>query len=36
MFAAVALLCVCGMGLYGGLALASRIILRRWRDENSV
>ena len=34
MFAAVALLCMCGMGLYGGLALASRILLRRWRDEN--
>jgi NitT/TauT family transport system permease protein len=36
MLAAVALLCVCGMGLYGGLALASRVLLRRWRDENSV
>jgi NitT/TauT family transport system permease protein len=34
MFAAVALLCMCGMGLYGGLALASRFLLRRWRDQN--
>ena len=35
MFAAVALLCMCGMGLYGGLALASRVVLRRWRDEKA-
>ena len=36
MFAAVALLCMCGIGLYGGLALASHVLLRRWRDENAV
>jgi NitT/TauT family transport system permease protein len=36
MFAAVALLCLCGLALYGALALASRILLRRWRDESDV
>jgi NitT/TauT family transport system permease protein len=32
MFAAVALLCLCGLALYGALALASRVALRRWRN----
>jgi NitT/TauT family transport system permease protein len=32
MYAAVALLCLCGMGLYGILAALDRALLRRWRD----
>ncbi len=31
MLAAVALLCVSGMALYGALALIDRVVLRRWR-----
>jgi NitT/TauT family transport system permease protein len=33
MFAAVTLLCLCGMALYGALAVLSQILLRRWRDD---
>ncbi|HUO55685.1 MAG TPA: ABC transporter permease subunit [Rhodoblastus sp.] len=32
MYAAVFLLCLCGVALYGGLATIDRIFLRRWRD----
>jgi NitT/TauT family transport system permease protein len=35
MFAAVALLCLCGMALYGALAGLDRILLRRWRDDQT-
>lgn len=33
MYAAVALLCLCGVALYGALAGLGDIVLRRWRDE---
>jgi hypothetical protein len=33
MYAAVALLCLCGIALYGALAGLSTLFLRRWRDE---
>jgi NitT/TauT family transport system permease protein len=33
MYAAVGLLCLCGVALYGGLAALGQILLRRWRDE---
>jgi NitT/TauT family transport system permease protein len=33
MFAAVALLCLCGMALYGALSGLDHFLLRRWRDE---
>nr|WP_252393780.1 ABC transporter permease subunit [Candidatus Rhodoblastus alkanivorans] len=33
MYAAVVLLCLCGVALYGGLAALDAILLRRWRDE---
>ena len=32
MYAAVALLCLCGVALYGGLAALDAVLLRRWRD----
>jgi NitT/TauT family transport system permease protein len=32
MFAAVTLLCLCGLALYGALAGAGHVLLRRWRD----
>ena len=32
MYAAVVLLCVCGLALYGAFAELDRILLRRWRD----
>ena len=32
MYAAVALLCLCGLALYGAFAELDRILLRRWRD----
>jgi NitT/TauT family transport system permease protein len=32
MYAAVVLLCVCGLALYGAFAGLDRILLRRWRD----
>ncbi|PPQ40078.1 ABC transporter ATP-binding protein [Rhodoblastus acidophilus] len=36
MYAAVLLLCLCGVALYGVLAGLDRILLRRWRDEPDV
>ena len=36
MFAAVALLCLCGVALYGILAGLSHVLLRRWRDESRI
>ena len=33
MFAAVALLCLCGLAFYGVLAGLGQLVLRRWRDE---
>jgi len=33
MFAAVALLCLCGLAFYGALAGLGQLVLRRWRDE---
>ncbi len=35
MFAAVALLCLCGMALYGALSGLGYVLLRRWRDEKA-
>jgi NitT/TauT family transport system permease protein len=36
MFAAVTLLCLCGMALYGALAALGHVLLRRWRDAREV
>jgi NitT/TauT family transport system permease protein len=36
MFAAVALLCLCGMALYGALAGLGHLLLSRWRDDKDV
>ncbi len=32
MYAAVALLCLCGVAVYGGLAALDAVLLQRWRD----
>jgi NitT/TauT family transport system permease protein len=36
MYAAVALLCLCGLALYGVFAGLDRILLRRWRDSSEI
>jgi NitT/TauT family transport system permease protein len=35
MFAAVTLLCLCGVALYAALAALDYVLLRRWRDEKA-
>jgi NitT/TauT family transport system permease protein len=36
MFAAVGLLCLCGLALYGALTGLGHMLLRRWQDDKDV